>query len=575
MRQNHVVFNSKDYQLINLIIDIDNGDIALPDLQRPFVWQNVKVRDLIDSLYKGLPAGVIILWEVLGPMRHRRINQDGKREPRFLVIDGQQRLTSLFSIIKNKKIVNKNFKKLKIKIAFNPVNEKFEVSNPALEKDPEWIADISEIFNASSSHFFLKNYFNRLSSKRKIDSELEDLIANRIERLNSIKNYPFSVLELSSDLDPEEVAEIFVRINSKGKSLNQSDFILTLMSVYWDEGRKQIEEFCEKSREISSSTYNLINIKPNPEHIVRTIVGYSFYRGRLKYAYLVLKGRDFENREFSEELREKNFEIFKKGQEKVLDLINWHDYVRIVYNAGFVNESLISSKTTFFVNYILYLLGKEKLDHKALERIIRKWLVFSLLTQRYTGSPESTIEQDLLRIKNSDFVNTLHEIMNNELTESFWDITLPNSVLDTSSVQSFAYLIYNAALIFEDKKVLFSYTKLRDIMNPFIKEKKKTIDKHHIFPVNYLKKLGIRDRRLINQIANFIFLEYKDNIQIGDKSPDIYWDMFTKDLSEEEKEKIFEEYDLPKNFWMLDYETFLKERRKLMAKRIRKYFESL
>ena len=120
-----------------------------------------------------------------------------------------------------------------------------------------------------------------------------------------------------------------MRINSKGKSLNQSDFILTLMSVYWDEGRKQIEEFCEKSREISSSTYNLINIKPNPEHIVRTIVGYSFYRGRLKYAYLVLKGRDFENREFSEEFREKNFELFKKGQEKVLDLVNWHDYIKI------------------------------------------------------------------------------------------------------------------------------------------------------------------------------------------------------------------------------------------------------
>jgi len=424
----------------------------------------------------------------------------------------------------------------------------------------------------------LKNYFERLSFKKKIDSELENIIAKRIERLNSIKNYPFLVLELSSELDPEEVAEIFVRINSKGKTLNQSDIILTLMSVYWNEGRKQVEEFCEKAREISkieSSPFNLINIKPNPEHIVRTVVGYSFYRGRLKYAYLVLKGRDFENREYSDEERKKNFELFKKGQAKVLDLVNWHDYVRIVYNAGFVNENLISSKIAFFVNYILYLIGKEKVDHKVLEKIIRKWLVFSLLTQRYTGSPESTIEQDLLKIRNSDFINTLQEIMSNELTESFWNITLPNSVFDTSSPQSVAYLIYNAALIFEDKKVLFSDTKLRDIMNPFLKEKKKSIDKHHIFPVNYLKNLGIKDRRMINQVANFIFLEYKDNIKIADKSPEVYWEMFTKDMTKEEKEKIFEEYDLPKNFWILDYETFLKERRKLMAKRIKKYFESL
>lgn len=171
------------------------------------------------------------------------------------------------------------------------------------------------------------------------------------------------------------MAEIFVRINSKGKNLNQSDFILTLISVYWVEGWKQIEEFCEKSRKISedhSSPFNLINLKPNPEHIVRTIVGYSFYRGKLKYAYLVLKGRDFENREFSEEFREKNFELFKKGQEKVLDLVNWHDYIKIFYNAGFANETLISSKIAFFVTYMFYLIGKEKADYKTLEKITRK-----------------------------------------------------------------------------------------------------------------------------------------------------------------------------------------------------------
>jgi len=173
-------------------------------------------------------------------------------------------------------------------------------------------------------------------------------------------------------------------------------------------------------------------------------------------------------------------------------------------------------------------------------------------------------------------VDTLQEIMNNELTESFWNITLPNFVLITSYALSFAFSIYNAVLIFEDKKILFSDTKLRDIMNPFIKEKKKTIDKHHIFPVNYLKKIGIRNKSLINQIANLIFLEYKDNIEIGDKSPEEYWNLFTKDLSNEEKEKICKEYDLPKNFWMMDYEEFLKERKKKVNdKKIRKHFESL
>lgn len=576
--RNNVIFNPKTYPLSNLINDIDTGNIALPDLQRPFVWDSTKVRDLIDSLYKGLPVGVIVLWEILEPGRYRKINLENKREPRFLVIDGQQRLTSLFSIIKNKEIINKNFKRVKLRISFNPVEEKFEVWNAAIEKNPEWISDISAIFHDTSTYSFVRTYLSNLKSRFIENDVSEEKIAANIERVKNILNYPFSVLELSSDLDPEEVSEIFVRINSKGKPLNQSDFILTLMAVYWEDGRKEIEKFCKMSRKISEgnkpTSFNIINISPNPEHLVRTIVGYSFLRGRLKYAYLILKGRDFENKTISEELREKNFDIFKDGHQKALNLTNWHDFIKIIQSAGFVNEKLISSKIAFFVSYTLYLLGKYEFDlpYKELEKVIRKWFVFSLLTQRYTGSPESVIERDLSLFKDKgDFIQKLKEIIESELTQDYWSITLPQRLI-SSSTQNHAYLIYLASLVYNDIYVLFSDIKLRDYLNPFLKTKKKTIDLHHIFPRNYLKKQGIADVKEINQIANLVYIEYKDNINIGDQSPKEYWPLLTKDLTETEKKEILEVYELPEKFWELDYAEFLKKRRILMSKKIKDYF---
>ncbi len=576
-----VVFSLKTYSLSNLINDLDTGNIALPDLQRPFVWDSSKVRDLMDSLYKGLPVGSIVLWEILEPVKYKKINLGGKHQPKFLVIDGQQRLTSLFSIIKNKEIINKNFKKLKLKISFNPIEEKFEVWNAAIEKDLEWISDISEIFDKDSIFSFINGYLHKLKPKFKNGNINYEEIATNIERLKNILSYPFSVLELSSNLDPEEVSEIFVRINSKGKSLNQSDFIMTLMSVYWKKGRDDIEEFCRISRKIPENdkptSFNIINMHPNPEHLVRTIVGYSFLRGRLKYAYLILKGRDFENKTISEELREKNFEIFKEGHKKTLDLTNWHDFIKIVHGAGFISTRLISSKIAFFVSYTLYLLGKYNfnLSYKELEKIVRKWFAFSLLTQRYTGSPESVIEKDLSLFKdNKKFVQKLEEIIEGKPTEDFWNITLPQKLV-SSYTQNHAYLVYLAALIHDDMYVLFSNIKLKDYLNPFLKQKKKIIDLHHIFPRNYLKKKGINEVKEINQVANLIYIEYKDNISIGDKAPKEYWPLLMNNLDVINEKKALKMYDLPENFWQLEYRDFLRERRFLMSKRIEDYFYKL
>ena len=241
------VFNSTNYQLENLVSEIDSGIIALPELQRPFVWKDKQIRDLFDSLYRGLPTGLLILWKIGSDNEFKPIGLNKSTTPNRLVIDGQQRLTSLFSIIKNKEVYDSNFRLRKAKIAFNPLTESFEVANSSIHKNPEWIDDISEVYTGRLSKI-KNNYFKNLKESRNDLPIDEEKIEDNIDKLNEIKYYSFSVLELSQELDPEEVSEIFVRINSKGKVLNQSDFILTIMSVYWDSGRKELEEFAKNAK---------------------------------------------------------------------------------------------------------------------------------------------------------------------------------------------------------------------------------------------------------------------------------------------------------------------------------------
>ncbi|MEF3244989.1 MAG: DUF262 domain-containing protein [Caldisericaceae bacterium] len=296
--ESKVLFKSSEFTISQLVEYIDSGLIALPELQRPFVWNDVKVRDLFDSLFKGMPIGILILWEIYEGTPIKPITQNHTANPKYVVIDGQQRLTSLYSVIKGKEVLKKNFNERLIKIAFNPFEEKFEVSDAAIEKDPKWISDITTIFESNAAFSFINALFEKF--KENGISFDENAIAQNIERLYNILSYKIQSIELSSQVDLEEVAEIFVRINSKGKVLNQSDFIMTLMSVYWDEGRKEIETFCKRSRvpptgeKHDPSPFNVLRIEPEPEHLVRSIIAYGFLRGRLKYAYLALRGRDFD-----------------------------------------------------------------------------------------------------------------------------------------------------------------------------------------------------------------------------------------------------------------------------------------
>ena len=569
MEGNHV-FISQSYPLSTLLDNIENGDIALPELQRPFVWKHTQIRDLLDSLFRGFPVGFILLWNIDSEKGTKQIgNQEKKHDPRFLVIDGQQRLTSLFSIIKGVEIIDEKFERVHPTISFNPLTAEFEVYNAAIEKDVIWIDDIAEFLKSSSSYSFIEKYLKRLNEKRSISEEEKDRITTNLERLMDVKTYPFTALELSASIDIQTVSEIFVRVNSRGKALNQSDFVMTVLSVYAPYLREQIEKFARDVKAVpednTPSPYNTI-LHPETDHLVRVIVADAFTRGRLKYTHSLLKGVDLETHEESEEYRRKNIELFSDSTKRALELSRWHDYIKILKNIGVVSENLITSKLTVYFTYSLYLHAYQiGLGSDVLEKFVASWLYFSILTSRYIGSPETIFERDLQVLKAykdpEEFVQKYHEIIRANLTEDFWNITLPETNLVSSSSRNPAYLIYLLVLNKEDVKVLGSNTRIREVLGGEEVYKKNLIDKHHIFPANYLKEKGY-PKTEYNQVANMCYLEYPENIKISDTSPEDYGPRIWEKLLEED---VYY-HALPDKFWELEYEDFLKERRKLMAK---------
>ena len=579
-------FKKVDYDLGGLLHYIEIGDIALPDIQRPFVWSNAKVRDLFDSMYRGFPVGYFLFWEnVTGGTRQIGVGSKQRTVARLLIVDGQQRLTSLFAVFRSRKVLDEDYKERQIEVAFHPRDGKFEVADAAIRRDPEWIANISELWaSRSSSRKLINDFIAKLSVKAPLTSEIEELIAHNLDRLIDLQKYPFTALEIASSVDEEQVADIFVRINSEGVRLNQADFILTLMSVFWDEGRIALETFCRHSRQEPSpgsppSSFNHF-IQPDPDQLLRVAVAYGFQRGRLKSVYQVLRGKDMETGQFSAERRDQQFAVLRSAQDEVLDLTHWQQFLSCLIGAGFRSGEMISSKNAMLYAYAFYLVGKKRfrLVEHQLQRLIGRWFFAASLTGRYTSSPETVMDSDLNRLKEvkdrAGFVFMLEEIMGNVLTNDFWTVTLPSN-LDSSSARNPELFAYTAAQNRLGAPVLFSHKKISDLLDPTIKTKKKSLERHHLFPRAWLERKGVDDLKRINQVGNFALLEWPDNIDISDDPPSKYVLKIQPRFLAGEWDRMHKHHALPVGWHEMTYDTFLIERRKKMAAITRKGFDSL
>ena len=581
-------FKRVDYDLSGLLHYLDIGDIGLPDIQRPFVWKNSKVRDLFDSMYRGFPVGYLLFWENGQASGAKQIGIGGKQHPvpSRLIVDGQQRLTSLFAVFRGKRVLDEDYTDRRIEIAFCPRDGSFEVADAAIRRNPEWIPDISELWVSGKSSYKMVNEFLKvLKAKAELSDEDEEQISHNLDRLFDLQKYPFTALEISASVDEEQVADIFVRINSEGVKLNQADFILTLLSVFWDEGRAALESFCQASRRpplpgVNSSPYNHF-IEPDPDQLLRVSVALGFRRGRLKSVYQLLRGKDLDTGVFTPERRDGQFEILKSAQAQVLDLKHWHQFFGALIGAGFRSGRLISSMSALLYSYAFYLIGRLdcRVPEYQLQKLIGKWFFFVSLTGRYTtSSPETVMDGDLNRLRGisegDEFVAVLEEQMRSGLTNDYWTITLP-AALESSSARNPELFAYIAAQNRLGTPVLFSHKKIGDLIDPALKPTKNALEKHHLFPRAWLERQGESDLKVINQVANYALLEWPDNIDISDDPPDEYVPVLQQRFEPDAWQSMHVMHALPDGWESMPYRDFLTARRVLMAGIIRKGFEGL
>jgi hypothetical protein len=595
-------FEVNNVSISTLLGYVDDGTIAIPEIQRPFVWDTTKVRDLIDSLYREYPVGYIITWKSPDVKLKDGTSSEGKQ----ILIDGQQRITALTAALLGREVLDNNYKKKRIKIAFNIINEEFQTNNPAIEKQEDWIPDISKFMRNGNINIF--KFVNEYSEKFNIDP---NIVNERIAKLQAIKNISIGRIELGSTLDIETVTEIFVRINSAGVVLSQADFAMSKISVneeyHGNDIRKAIDYFCHfaktpsdydniKQNDVSFSQKDIFNkiiwIKdkadnlylPNYTDVLRVAFTYKFKRGKLQDLVSLLSGRDFETREYRDDIIEDSYRKLFEGVRAFVDQTNFERFLMIFKSAGIIDESLIRSRSVVNFGYILFLLLKEKgVRPDVIERIVKRWLVMSIITQRYTSSPESQFDVDVRRINEAEnIVQYIEEELARQLNDGFWNGILVEN-FNTSVASSPYWKIYLAAQITLNESAFLS----KDMKVRTLVENRG--DVHHIFPKDYLQKNGKNSRVLYNQIANFALIQTETNLQITNKAPNVYMaevmmQCNTKEatigsiLDREVLEENLRINCIPQGFSKMsieNFDDFLKQRRILMAQKIKEYYYSL
>jgi hypothetical protein len=586
------LFDNIPSKVGDLLNDVKNGKVGLPDLQRPFVWKDNKTRDLLDSMLKGYPIGYIMLWqspEDYETVSHIGTNDKTYIQPDYLVIDGQQRLTALLAAISAVKVKDKNYKERPIRISFNPMTREFAVWTEAYERNPEWISEISSVFFADANHDvpkFRRQFIKDCNSGRQkngkaiLTDDEEEIIETNINDLLNLSIYTLPTLRINAKATEEDVAEVFVRVNSGGQELTEKNFIETLLAVYDNDVHDKIDKFCEDSRIPKDGTaYNFI-LKVDPSHLIRMAVAVGFHRARLRYAYMLMRGKDLETGIVTKEEMDTNLAKFKDALDEVTNLNNWHTFMGLFAEAGYVNGNIVASSNAVVFCYVLYLIGKYdyKVQPIVLQKIIKKWIFMSTITYFYTGSTESEVERqfaDLRSVRNADeFVSYLNSIISTRFTDDYFNLSLPSDLM-SAAAKSPAWFGYIAALNVLGTPMLFSTTTLAAKLLPGASGDKKAVDKHHIFPKHYLTEIGFTSDRDRNQIANFTYLDYNTNIEISDNPPADYADRYRQKLGEEGYKRTCAENALPEDFEKMPYLDFLEQRRKLMAGIVKQAYQKL
>lgn len=592
------------YSVNGILADVEGNKIAVPQLQRPFVWKDKQVRDLMDSLYRGYPIGYLIVWQNSTVKVRFGKQAAGKK----ILIDGQQRITALMAAILGREVLDDAYHVRKIQIAFNPFpedgEEQFAVWEEKLATDKRWIPDISEIFKRGFSYRRFENEYvkeNAGVSERELDA--------KITQLKNIATNDVGVIELSFLLDIDIVTEIFIRINTQGKPLTQEDFAMSKISVFesneGDDLRKTIDYFCHLCYEPSfikvledgerqflySECGNKIAwtgkisqqfFVPSYGDLLKTVCLYQFGKGKIGDLVQILSGKEEKSKAVN---MDRAREGFAKLREAVFDYVekeNFLSFIEAIKETGFITEKMLPSHNILNYLYAFYLKASRVSAMNLEERksFMRRWFIMSVMTGRYQGTAENAIIKDIQSIDEKNPREVLEGIEMTRLSDSFFNTTLKEK-LKVTGTRSIFYSIYLAAVIRTNTKALYS----KEILVRDLLEEK--IDKTLLFTKVYLQKHGAKGDA--TELANMVFIDKDVKTALKRKAPNEYGDILLEycenkmaigkeELTEEELFDSMRENCIPKTVFTMEtsqFPSFLEIRRKMMAEKIRDYYRGL
>jgi hypothetical protein len=556
--------NKQDMSVETLVSDIERGALRLPEMQRGYVWKATQVRDLLDSLYRGYPSGNILAWETDGAthLRDMAVNQDEATSTQFrLLLDGQQRLTSLSAILRGEMVTVRNRKK-PIDILFNlehpdSIDEVLEeedsddndpddledpeedgdqsviertqkftfvVASKSIAAIPHWVS-VTEVMKGADDRPFLKK-----AGVNSLDDPRYEKYTSRLNALRSIRKYLYNVQILGRDLSYEEVTEVFVRVNSLGAKLRSSDLAVAQITARW---RGALAEFEAYSEFLRNEQYPLA---------IGTLV-----KGLVVHAT---------NQNLFRSVHALSLAQVQDGWQRAQKGIQWAiNFLRS--NNDVASPALLSSP------YIVLLLGyaAESQEYRPSAEYLSKlafWFRVANARGRYSrGASETLLDQDLNVIKRGDNIDDLIHLVYQQFGRLHFDA----SELRGRTSQS---PLFRSLFIACKQRQAKDWNSGIEISTNNLGAEHK-LQYHHIFPKAILKRN--RQRSEIDDIANLSFISSKTNQTISAKPPIEY----LSDVLVKYGESVLQAQCIPldKSLWHLDaYDAFLDERRKLIVEMV-------
>ena len=527
------------YSVSSILGYVENSQIAIPEIQRPFVWKGEEVRALIDSLYEGYPIGYLIVWQ----NSQVRVRNFGKGGTKKILIDGQQRVTALMAALLGKEVLDEQYQSHRIRIAFNPLagkgEERFAVCDTKHEEDSRWIPDISIFFRRDFS-------FRQFEKEYKEANPDEDftLLEESVDTLKEIVKHQVGVIELSFLLDIDVVSEIFIRINLQGKPLNQEDFVMSKISVNEQYGgdyiRNCIDYFCHLLREpsfyqvLQQNETEFFNSEygkaltwcqneeqslyiPSYADVLKVVLISYFGKTRIGDLVHLLSGRDgekkiFSKKEISKKVSEEAFEKLGAGVKAFVCEENFQGFQKALKKAGYSCSRLLYSQSVLNYCYAMYLLMyRQGIGEKERESLLSKWITMAMITGHYQSGGESTVQKDYANAQEEGFASYLAQIEELKLTDEFYNNILSEKFTSTTA-RTAPFLAYVATQCARGVHSLYSDVTIEELY------KNKT-ESYQILPKAYLAKCGYKTREIYGQVANLTYISKETKDIIRKKSP--------------------------------------------------------